>query len=140
MKTFQQFLTETTDTSSLYPPVDMSNLLGALRLAGIHAGDRDSLDPFLASRSMMALHTASKKTQDVLGNYGMLMRTPTQVQRTNVQMIEMKYKLYHQTDETRCIGEMTLVGELSPVDKNTLSFRAHFAFPSADRSAPQQLF
>lgn len=139
MKSFQQYLTETTDTP-LYPHVEISNLLGALRLAGIHAGDRDALDPYLASRGMMALHGASKKIQTVLGNYGLLMHTPTRVTRPAQQMIEMSYKLYHQTDETRCIGELRVVGELSPIDKNTMSFRAQLAFPSKDVSAPQQLF
>lgn len=138
MKTFQQFLTETTDSSPLYPSVDLSNLLGALRLAGIHAGDRDSLDPFLASRSMIALHGASKRIQQVLGNYGLLMRTPTQVARTSPERIEMRYDVYHQVDETRRIGEMIVLGELSPIDKNTLAFRVHFTAPSP--AGPHQLF
>lgn len=144
MKPFRQFLTERAPESSSNT-IDLSSIYGALRLAGIHAGDRDSLDPFVASRSMMGIHGASQKAHDVLRQHGLLIRNPHDVGRQGDRTVHVTYHVYHVMDETRRIGNMTLVGEINPVDKGTMAFRAHldvpsYAYPSRDMSSPKQLF
>lgn len=145
MKRFQQFLTEHRPAPTSPQTIDLSSIYGALRLAGIHAGERDSLDPFVASRSMMGVYGATQKIQDVLRQHGIIIRDPHEVGRDGDRVVRVQYHVYHQMDETRRIGRMSLIGEINPVDKGTMSFRAHlefpdYSYPSRDGSAPKHLF
>lgn len=127
MKSFRHYLKESSEPGAPQT-VDLSNLLGALRLAGIDAGERDSLTPFVASKGIMGLSTAANKIQDVLRAYGYLMGNPSDVVHQTDKMVRMTFPLYSVNDETRKIGDLLVNGELSPVDKTTMKFRADFKF------------
>lgn len=140
MKSFRQYLTEDGPASTT-GLVDLSQLLGALRLAGIHAGDRDSLTPYVTSRGMMGLHGATERIASVLRQYGLLVHTPTSVTRPSADHVQMTYDLYPVSDETRRIGTLVVVGEINPVDRGTVSYRVRLGLPPAtDWTTPQQLF
>lgn len=128
MKNFRRFLKEQHGPET----VDISNLLGALRLAGIDAGERDSLTPFVASKGIMGLSIAANKVQDVLRAYGFLMGDPFQVQHQTDKMVQMHFPVYGIEDETRKIGDLMLNGQINPIDKTTMRFRAEFKFPPTD--------
>jgi hypothetical protein len=143
MKRFQQFLTEQHPASNT---IDLSSIYGALRLAGIHAGERDSLEPFVSSRSMMGIHSAAQKVQDVLRGNNLILRDPYDVNREGNKAVHVKFHIYHLMDETRRIGQLSLIGEINPIDKGTMAFRAHldipdgYSYPSKDLSSPKQLY
>lgn len=128
MKTFRSFLKESSDPGAVQK-VDMSNLLGALRLAGINAGERDTLDPFITSKGIMGLSTAANKVQDVLRAHGYLMGEPLDVQHDTDRVIRMRFPLFGVDDETKRIGEIIVNGNINPIDKTTMSFRAELQFP-----------
>lgn len=120
----------------------MPELLGALRLAGINAGERDTTNPFMASRSMMGIHSAVSRIQPILRQHGLLLRDPLDVSRPDPRQVVAKFPLYHIVDESRRVGMLIVTGEINPVDKGTMSFRANFDVPSYpnDNSAPKHLF
>lgn len=127
MKNFRRFLKEQQQPGAP-EKVDISNLLGALRLAGINAGERDSLTPFVASKGIMGLSTAANKIQDVLHAHGYLMGEPSDVEHQTDKVVRMTFPLYAVNDETRQVGNLMVNGEISPVDKTTMKFRADFKF------------
>lgn len=126
MKPFRQYLAESATSA-----IDIPSLLGELRLAGIHAGDRDAAQPFRATRSMMGLHAALQRVEGVLRARGLLLGPPESVERQG-GLIEVRCSLYQTTDESRRMGKLRLLAEISLVDRGTVSFRALLAFPKDD--------
>lgn len=130
MKKFLHYLTEQQRPHETKLP----RLLGELRLAGIHAGDRDSRSPFVATRSMMALSGAAQRIQGVLLPYGLFIGEPHVVVREEADHVRMKFHVYSTDDDTRRIGNLDVLGEVNPIDKGTMQFRADLKF------APDFLF
>jgi len=130
MKRFLRYLTEQQQPSEN----KLSHLLGELRLAGIHAGDRDSRSPYIATRSMMALSGAAQRIQGVLLPYGLYIGEPHVVVREQADHVRMQFHVYGTNDETRRIGNLDVLGEVNPIDKGTMQFRADLKF------APDFLF
>lgn len=139
MKKFAQFLAEQIPLSatgvgvSTYMHDDkdtkLARILGELRLAGIHAGNRDSQQPYTATRSMMALSGAAQRIQGVLMPHGLFIGQPHFVVRESADRVRMKFHVYGTNDETRRLGELEVLGEVNPVDRGLMSFRADLKFP-----------
>lgn len=139
MKRFSQFLTEQIPLSATGVPMGtamhdskdmhLSRILGELRMAGIHAGDRDSQQPYTATRSMMALSGAAQRIQGVLMPHGLFIGQPHFVVRENADQVRMKFHIYETKDESRRVGELDVLGEVDPVNRGTMSFRADLKFP-----------
>lgn len=141
MKRFNQFLTEQIPLSATGVPMGtymhdnkdskLARILGELRLAGIHAGDRDSQLPYTATRSMMALSGAAQRIQGVLMPHGLFIGQPHFVVRESADHVRMKFHVYETKDESRRVGELDVLGEVDPVNRGTMSFRADLNFPPA---------
>lgn len=136
MKSFQQYLIESTEPIGW---IDIPAMFGELRLAGIHAGNRDALDPFRASRSMIGIRSALQRIETVLHHHGLLLGDIQPVTRDGPQ-IEIQCALYQTLDETRRVGLLRVIGEINPIDKGTMSFRTQFNIPSVVSQSPDYLF
>lgn len=141
MKKFAQFLAEQIPLSATGVPMGtymhdnkdskLARILGELRLAGIHAGDRESQRPYTATRSMMALSGAAQRIQGVLMPHGFFIGQPHFVTRESADRVRMKFHIYETKDESRRVGELHVLGEVDPVNHGTMSFRADLNFSPA---------
>ncbi len=112
----------------------LERIYGELRLAGIHAGQRDSQTPFVSTRSMMSLSGAAQRIQGVLGAHGLVLGVPQVVVRESKDTVRATFPLYATQDETRHIGDVLVVGHIDPVTKGTIQYRVDLNF------APHFLF
>lgn len=134
MKRFTQFLSE---SNALLAWIDVPSLYGELRLAGIHAGNRQSPDPFRVSRGMIGIRTALQRVEEVLRRHGLLIKEVDSVARDG-STITTQCGLYQTIDEHKCIGNLYLIAQLSPIDKNTATFRAYFEVSGFRDESPIQ--
>ena len=120
MKRFSSFLTESAES----PSIDVNNIYGEFRQAGIHAGNRLCEQPLVATRGFAALNTAAHRIETILRNHGVILHELHSVERPKAEYIMMEYSLSHITDERKIIGTLNVKGKISPVDKGTVQFVA----------------
>lgn len=125
MKTFRQYLSE----SSSAPTLNLEKIYGEFRQAGIHAGNRLSESPLVATRGMAALSTAAHRMESILREHGLLLHQLEEVSRPDPGHIIMEYTLTEVQDERKMMGKLRVNAKLSPVDKGTVQFYAEISTP-----------
>lgn len=125
MKRFSQFLVENAHSSK----INVEQIYGELRQAGIHAGNRLSESPLVATRGFAALNTAAHRIESILREHGILLHQLNNVDRPSPDHILMEYALCEVMDERKIIGTLRVRGNVSPIDKGTVQFHAEMTLP-----------